>query len=149
MKKFKFKLDSLLRVRSFQEDQQKLAVVAARQEVITCEERIDEIRLQARKAAETLETSLVEGIDAMRLKWSNDHLSGLSALRVLEEGRHRELMKILICKQQELTKKTIARKVVENLKSRKKEDYYQEAIKAEQKEMDDMVILRSARKAMG
>jgi flagellar protein FliJ len=146
MKKFKFKLDSLLRYRSFQEHQKKLAVAAALNDVMACEAAIDKMVLLARTTAKSLESALANGMDATRFEWFNHYLSGLSCLRVSEEARRLELMKTLIIRQRELTEKSVARKVVENLKARKKEDYYREALKTEQKNLDDMVILRGSRK---
>jgi flagellar protein FliJ len=146
MKKFKFKLDPLLRYRSFQEHQKKLAVAAARQDVMACEAAIDQVVMTARTTAETLESAVSNGIEATRFEWFKHYLTGLSSLRVSEEARRIELIKALTQRQKELIEKSVARKVVENLKARKKEDYYREALKAEQKTLDDMVILRSARK---
>lgn len=147
MKKFKFRLDPLLRYRSFQEHQKKLAVAAARYEVMACEAAIDEMVLSAQTAAETLDSAIAEGIDARRLEWFNHYLEGLSSSRASAEARRIELKKTLTSRQQELTEKTVARKVVDNLKSRKREDYYREALKAEQMALDERVILRNARKA--
>ncbi|MFH0728890.1 MAG: flagellar export protein FliJ [Pseudomonadota bacterium] len=146
MKKFKFKLEPLLRYRSFQEHQKKLAVAAARHDVMICEAAIEEMTLLSRATAETLSSAMTNGMDAIRFEWYNHYLEGLSSLRVSQEARRLELIRALARKQQELTEKSVARKVVENLKARKKEDYYREALKTEQKTLDDMVILRSARK---
>jgi flagellar protein FliJ len=146
MKKFKFKLDPLLRYRSFQEHQKKLAVAAARYEVMACEAAIDNLVRLARTTAETLDSAMANGMDATRLEWFKHYLEGLSSSRGSAEAQRIELMKMLTRRQQELTEKSVARKVVENLKARKKEDYYREALKTEQKVLDDMVILRSARK---
>jgi flagellar protein FliJ len=145
MKKFKFKLDPLLRYRSFQEHQKKLAVAAARYEVMACEAAIDNMVLLARTTAETLDSAMANGMDATRFDWFKHYLEGLSSSRRSAEAQRIELMKTLTLRQRELTEKSVARKVVENLKSRKKEDYYREALKTEQKVLDDMVILRSAR----
>jgi flagellar protein FliJ len=146
MKKFKFKLDPLLRYRSFQEHQKKLAVAAARYEVMACEADIENMALLARTTAETLDSVMANGMDAMRFEWFKHYLEGLSSSRVSAEARRSELMQALTRRQRELTEKSVARKVVENLKARKREDYYREALKTEQKTLDDMVILRSARK---
>jgi flagellar FliJ protein len=146
MKKFKFKLEPLLRYRSFQEHQKKLAVASARHDVVACEAAIEKMALLSRTTAESLDAAMANGLDTMRFEWFNHYLSGLASLRVSQETRRFELMRTLIQRQQELTEKSVARKVVENLKGRKKEEYYRETFKAEQKTLDDMVILRSARK---
>jgi len=146
MKKFKFRLDPLLRYRSFQEHQKKLAVAAARYEVMACEAAIENTVLLARTTSETLDSAMANGMDATRFEWFKHYLEGLSSSRGAAEARRIELMKTLTQRQLELTEKSVARKVVENLKARKKEDYYREALKTEQKVLDDMVILRSARK---
>lgn len=146
MKKFKFKLDPLLRYRSFQEHQKKLAVAAARNDVMACEAAIEKMALLSRTTAETFVAAMERGMEAMRFEWFNHYLACLSSLRVSQMARRLELVETLTRRQQELTEKSVARRVVENLKARKKEDYYREALKTEQKTLDDMVILRNARK---
>jgi len=62
-----------------------------------------------------------------------------------ERKRHTQLTKILLEKQKILKNKSIAKKALSNLKSRKKRKYYEDLLKAEQKETDDTIIIRKAR----
>ena len=128
MKKFKFKLDPLLRYRAFQERQQKMAVAAARHAVIDCEARIEEAIQSTRRTEITFDALLDTGMTAERIQWFHNYLDSLAALRDIEEVRHEELLTELTRQQQKLTEKTVGRKVVENLKERKQEAYYHQAV---------------------
>ena len=65
---------------------------------------------------------------------------------VKSEGvRRQELLHVLTKKQKELERKTISKKVMENLKDRRKEEYYKAMLKDMYKETDDMIILRKAK----
>lgn len=145
MKKFRFNLDSLLRYRAFQEHQQKLAVAAARHNVLDCEARIEETKKSALHAEIELDTVMAEGVEAAQLLWFDNYFGALNAIRASEEVRRAQLVKTLVRQQQALTEKTVAKKVVENLKERKKETYYQNVMRMEQQVLDDLVILRSTR----
>jgi flagellar FliJ protein len=142
MKKFKFRLDSLLRYRSFLEHQKRLEVAAAHNDVLASQNRILEMEQAARSTGDTRDAILSSGMDSMQLQWFNNYLNGLSSLRVSEEAQHETLKQTLIRKQQELTEKAAARKAVENLKERRKEAYYREALRLEQQGIDELVILR-------
>lgn len=145
MKKFKFNLDALLRYRAFQEHQQKLAVAAARHDVVDCEARIEETKKSALHTEKELDTIMAKGVDAAQLQWFDHYLGALNAIRASEEVRRTQLVKTLVRQQQQLTEKTVAKKVVENLKERKKETHYQHVMRMEQQTLDDLVVLRSSR----
>lgn len=145
MKKFKYKLEPLLRYRAFQEQQKKLEVAAARQDVVACEQRIEHMKNTTKTTRETLETAMAGGLDATRFRWYHDYLNGLSHQRVSEQSRREGLVNTLTRRQQELAEKSKAKKVVEKLKERKKEEYYKAGLKTEQQELDDMMILRNTR----
>jgi flagellar protein FliJ len=142
MKKFKFRLDSLLRYRSFQEHQKRLEVAAAHNDVMASQNRILEMEQAARSTGDTRDAILSCGMDSLQLQWFNNYLNGLSSLRVSEEAQHETLKQTLTRKQHELTEKAAARKAVENLKERRKEAYYREALRLEQQGIDELVILR-------
>lgn len=145
MKKFKFKLEPLLRYRDFQEHQQKMAVAAARHAVVDCERRIEGTIQSARRTEATFDGLMATGVRSEHIHWFNQYLKSLAELRASEEARREELLAELTRQQQKLTEKTVARKVVENLKERKQEAYYHQALRSEQQILDDLVILRSSR----
>ncbi|MDX9786404.1 MAG: flagellar export protein FliJ [Desulfobacterales bacterium] len=149
MKKFKFKLDPLLRYRAFQERQQKMAVAAAHAAVVDCETRIRSMIQEMRKTKITFDVRLTTGMNAEQIRWFDHYLNALAAQRVSEEARRETLVTELIHQQQKLSEKTVLKKVVENLKERKKEAYYHQAYRTEQQMLDDLVILRSSRGANG
>jgi flagellar export protein FliJ len=145
MKKFKFKLKPLLRYRSFQEHQKQLEVAAAHNEVKACESRIAAMQRASMSTGDARDAILSDGMDAARLQWFNNHIQGLSSLRVFELSRRIELEEALTRKQQELSEKAAARKAVENLEKRQREAYYREALRVEQRGVDDLVVLSKKR----
>jgi flagellar protein FliJ len=145
MKKFKFRLEPLLRYRSFLEDQAKLEVARVRHEVLECEQKITRMQDDYKAAFLNMNSEAGTGIDAGRYSRFSSYLIAIEQQVENEEFRKMELEQVLYQKQEVLTKKTIDRKAMENLKERRKKEYYSEMMKAEQKDTDDIIIVRKAR----
>jgi flagellar protein FliJ len=145
MKKFKFRLEPLLRYREYIEQQKKLEVAKARTDVLTSEQAIAHSRREAGETHTKLETDLATGVDAYQFQLFCNYLSGLERSTEIEKERRKNFLVALTQKQKELSEKAVERKVIGNLKNRQKEAYYTEMMKEEQKELDDTVILRHIR----
>ena len=145
MKKFKFRLEPLMRYREFLERQKQLEVAKARSDVLLCEQSIEQTRAAFSATVNLLEDDLGKGMDAMRFLQVKNYLSGLESFEDLEKKRRSKLIGMLSQRQKELEKKSIERKVIEKLKLRQKEEYYTMMSKEEQKSLDDTIILRQAR----
>ena len=147
MKRFMFRLDPLLKYREYKERRKKLAVAQAKSDVLLCEQSIEETREQRQSAVVSMERSMSQGMDGDHLRQFSHYLSGLDTFCDAEKLRLQELLEELTHRQQELSAKSLDRKVLENLKSKQQEEYYSEMIRAEQKELDDTIILRQSRKS--
>lgn len=145
MKKFRFRLESLVRYREFLERRKQLEVAKARSDVISCEQSIEQTRISFSHAVNLLEDNLCKGMDAERFLRVTNYLSGLESFENMEKKRHVKLLGILTRRQEELAKKSVEKKAIEKLKLRQKEEYYATMLKEEQKSLDDIVILRQAR----
>ncbi len=145
MKKFQFRLESLRKYREFLERQKQLEVAKARQDVLFCEQAIEQARAAFSETVESLEAQLGNGMDAARFLQVRNYLSGLESFEASEEKRRKGLVKVLVQRQQELARKSVEKKAIDKLKARQKEEYYAEMLKEEQKSMDDTMILRRAR----
>ena len=100
-------------------------------------------------AAQSLSASSKEearkGIRSERYQQYAQYLV-LSRQQMEAEHRKRErLVKNLEKKRDQLTRRAVGRKAIANLRERRESEYYEEMRKLEQKEMDDMVIIRKAR----
>lgn len=146
MKKFEFRLQPLLRYREHCENQALQALMAARQQVRRCEEKIAEC-LKARERKETeLDALIAAGMDMARYRWYMDYISGIDMALEAEEKRLKGLLKLEAEKQKDLARKSMDKKILENLKAQKKEQYFSDMLELEHKTADDMILLRKAGK---
>ncbi|MBF0397494.1 MAG: flagellar export protein FliJ [Desulfobacterales bacterium] len=145
MKRFQFRLDAYLRYKEYLEQKAKLELAKAGADVIACEERINNLKDEYEQTLGKLDIETVSGIDANRYLRYNYYLSSLESSIKYEEDSHKKLLKILEEKQKNLSQKSIERKTIENLKDKQKEEYYKEMLISQQKETDDITILRKAR----
>jgi flagellar FliJ protein len=144
MKKFKFRLEPLMRYREFLERQKRLEVAKARSDVLSCEKSIEQTRAAFSETVNLLEDDLGKGMDAAQFLRVKDYLVGLETFEDTEKKRRKKLLDVLTRRQKELAGKTVEKKVIEKLKLRQKEEYYTVMLKEEQKSLDDIVILRQA-----
>ena len=144
MKKFRFHLEPLMKYRAFLERQKQLEVAKARSDVLACEQSIEKARSAFSNTVDGLEANLDSGMPAAQFLQVRDYLSGLESFEVSEEKRRTGLLKVLTRRQGELAKKSVEKKAIEKLRTKRKEEYYTAMLKEEQKTMDDMIILRQA-----
>ncbi len=85
------------------------------------------------------------GIKSSQLMCYSSYHSGLKQAIVDENKQHSMLVKELTHKQKLLKQKSIEKKAIENLKDRKKEEYYINLSDHLQKETEDIIIMRKVR----
>jgi flagellar export protein FliJ len=141
MKKFQFSLKALLSYREHLEQiaQQELAKVQAEINAITA--LIEEFELSRDNTREELDARSEAGITALDMGRYMDYLAGLE--QNLNEARayRSQLLRLAEKKRGVLTVKSVERKIITNLKERRKADYVDEAGKAFQKQADEMVLV--------
>jgi flagellar FliJ protein len=146
MKKFEFRLESLLRYREHKEARALQAWSQAQHRLQACQEKIVEYqKVQKRKETELDELSAA-GMDMERYRIYMDYLAGMEIAIEKEKQHLQQLQKIFAEKQAELAHKAVDKKMMENFKSRQKERYIREMQVLEYKNADDMTLLRKARK---
>jgi flagellar protein FliJ len=145
VKRFCFRLESLLRYRQYLERKSQLEVARVRAEIMACERRIDQLKKDAEVAGVDLAMESEAGVDAGRFLLFTNYLSGIDSVIAMEDERRKTHMTELVRKQKVLAEKSRDKKMLDNLKERRKTEYYQEMLAAERKEADDTVILRKAR----
>ena len=145
MRLFKFRLEPVLRYREHLAEQAQLEVAKIRSDILACEDRIAHLEQSYAHTAEELDQKVGAGIDAKQYKQFNQFLERIELSIESENMQRRELLKRLEEKQKELKQRTTDKKALERLKNRRREEYYREMLKLDQKESDDRVILRQAR----
>ena len=141
MKKFKFKLKALLSYREHIEKVAKEEVAKVQVEINRCTESIKELENRFRLTSIDVEEKMADGISAQKHVIYSDYLKSLK-MKVADENTLLEQLKVILKnKQEELTKKSVSRKILENLKEKKKQEYYDDIDKQTMKEADEMVLI--------
>lgn len=145
MKRFRYRLEPLLKYREHLEHMAQLEAAKASSEVSACSHTIDTLKISYHQNALELEQKMSSGMNAENYLIYRSYFNGMEIIIDEEQKRHTQLTKILLEKQKILKNKSIAKKALSNLKTRKKRKYYEDLLKAEQKETDDTIIIRKAR----
>ena len=147
MRVFRFRLEPLLRYRQHLAEQTQLQVAKIRSDILACEDRIAHLEKVYADTTKELEQKVASGIDVKQYNHFTSFLAGTESSIESENLQRKELLKHLEEKQKELNQRSTDQKALENLKNRRREDYYKEMLKSDQKESDNMMILRQARGA--
>ncbi len=145
MKKFKFSLESLLSYKTHLELIAKQETAVARAAVNKCRNRIDTCRNNIKETQIKLVKETEEGIPMERYKIHTDFLDGSEREIEYLFGELIKLNEVLQKKQEILKRKSIEKKTIENLKEKKKTEYYFAMEKEIQKQTDDMIIVKKSR----
>jgi len=142
MKRFKFKLEAVLRYRKFRERNAQLELVKAKNAVVDKRNLIERLTHNRLQAIIELKDHEDKGISVGRHRFYTNYITGTDA--ALEE-EHKQLIVLekIMRKHQELVKKEqIKRKSLEKIEEKQKKEYVTDYIKFEQKTMDEMVVIR-------
>ena len=145
MKRFQFRLESLLRYREHLLEQAQQEVAGIRADVLACDERIALLEKDSAANNQKLDKEVSAGIDVKRYQHYTKYLEGIESNLGAENLSRKQLMKFLEEKQKHLHQRAIDKKVLENLKNRRRDDYYKDLIQRLHKDTDDTVIVRQAR----
>lgn len=145
MKKFSFRLQPILRLREHYERMAEIDVAKAVFDLTNCEKRIKAAKNDLDIANKELAIEVASGISVERYHRFTAYMDGIDAFIESESTLREKLKKILEQKKETLKEKSIERKVMANLKTRRKDAYYNELEKSMQKEIDDTIIVRKAR----
>ena len=147
MKRFKFRLDPVIRYREYRERIAQIELARETQALIETKNRISEIEQTRRYAASELDGEQTEGIEVDRYRVFTAYLRGLRHEIESESERLIEIGKRIRKKQEAVKAETIKKKTVEWLKETEYSKYLEWVNRAEQKAADELVGLSS--KAVG
>jgi len=145
MKRFEFKLQSLLNFRKHLEQMAQHAMAKATMDVTACGKRIHSLETSHGKWVQRLENLVGKGVGA---KEFNQHHSYLGAVnQMISEEKHQkiQLNKILQEKLVLLKNTSIDKKAMERLREKRAKEYDLDLLAAEQKELDEISSLKTAR----
>jgi len=145
MKRFKFKLQPLLNYRQYLERLAQQNTARAHMDVGLCEKQIAHLKQTYDQNAEKIEMIVTKGVSAFKFRQYHQYLDSVGTGIEDEKSRKIDLQRILQKKLLELKKKSVDKKAMELYREKLKAKYDQEVIKNEQKELDEISSLKTAR----
>lgn len=145
MKRFDFKLEPLLGYRGYLEKRARQKTAEALRNVKASEEMIEQLKKKYSECREDLEDVTLGGISAGRFRHYQNYLDSVESGIEEESTRKKYLDKVLGEQIAELKSKRVDKKVIEQLKEKKVNEYMEELRKFEQDTLDETVSLRKAR----
>ena len=148
MKRFTFKLEALLNYKRHLEQvaRREMAVVA--EHVNRTEAKIQTLRQNRHGAVDTLDDMVEKGINATEFKRHHGFIAAVERMIMDERRNKAELEKRLNEKRIALRQRTIEKKAIERLKEKQAEAYLKEMLREEQKGLDEISAIKTAREAM-
>jgi len=142
MKKFKFRLEAVLRYRKYRERNAQLEMVKAKNAVVEKQNLIERLKQNRLQAIFELKDHEDKGISVARHRFYTNYITGTDAA-LEEEQKQLVVLEKVMRKHQELVKKEqIKRKSLEKIEEKQKKEFISDNIKFEQKTMDEMVVIR-------
>lgn len=145
MKQFKFKLQPLLSYRQYLERIAQQNTARAILDVKNCENQINNLKKTRDQNTDRIDAIVVDGVKASELRRYHQYLDTVETSIKDEKTRKIELNKFLNERLLELKKKSIEKKAMEIYRETLNARYTQELIKIEQKELDEISSLKTAR----
>jgi len=141
MKKFQFSLKALLSYREHLEQIAMQELAKAQSDVNQVTAYIEEIEEEFSKARNNLEIESEKGITSEELGMYIDYLNGLEQKKYEARDVLARLMVIVEKRRDVLQTKSIEKKIIMNLKDKRRNEYVNEALKSAQSDSDEMVLL--------
>ncbi|WP_020587774.1 flagellar export protein FliJ [Desulfobacter curvatus] len=145
MKKFRFRLESLLKYKRHLEQVAKQEMAQAVANVLACEQRITGLQNDRISATEQLDTLVEKGMGAGQFNRYRQFITAIDQTIILERNKKIELEKILDEKRNALKQRTIDKKSLERLREKQDREYTHEMLREEQKGLDEIASLKTAR----
>ncbi|MFO7753277.1 MAG: flagellar export protein FliJ [Desulfobacteraceae bacterium] len=145
MKRFDFKLESLLGYRGYLEKRARQKTAEALRNVKASGEMIEQLKKKYSECRLDLEDAASEGVSAGKFRHYQNYLDSVESGIEEETSRKAHLDKVLGDKMSEMKSRRVDKKVIEQLKEKKVAEYMDELRKFEQDTLDEVASLRKAR----
>lgn len=144
MKKFKFKLDGVLKVREFNEQKVKIELGTILRELSLVKEEIKKANQEIAEAYDAQETTLRNGqTTAQMLQFFPMFITGKKEYIKNKENLLWSLQKKYEKKVQDLATARGEVKIMENFKDKKKDEWSKEKNKKEQEAIEEILMMRT------
>ncbi len=145
MKRFKFKLQPLLSYRRYLERVAQQKTAKAHMNMKNCEKQIKDLKQTWELSADKIDNIVTKGVNASTFRQYHDYLDSVQNSIKDKKLSKIQLNKLLKERLLKLKKKSVDKKAMELYKEKLKLKYNQEIIKIEQKELDEIVSIKTAR----
>ncbi len=142
MKKFQFSLKALLSYREHQEQIAMQELAKSQSDVNQVTAYIEELEHEFEAGRKNLEYQAELGITSEELRRYMDYLNGLEQRKSEAQEVLARLRVIVEKRRATLNTRSVERKVITNLKDKRKKEYVEEALKVSQNDSDEMVLLK-------
>ena len=142
MKRFRFRLDPVIRYREYRERIAQIGLAREAQALIESKNRISEMEHTMRHTAGELDSEQKQGIEADRHRVFTTYLQGLRDEIESESERLVEIGKRIREKQEAVKAETIKKKTLEWIKQTRYSKYLEWINRAEQKAADELTGLK-------
>lgn len=148
MKRFTFRLEALLKYRTFLEQQAMQEMVAVQQLLEESIQKLNALTGERDLALVRFDTEAAQGISGERFRLHTDFIADAELRIKEEEERKKRIVYRLEEKREALRQAQIRKQVLENYKERQKTEYLAEIAQEIQKETDDLIAVRKAREIL-
>jgi flagellar protein FliJ len=145
MKRFAFKLQHLLNYKGYLERLARQDTAKARLDIVDCDKQIAALKQQVIVAAKQMDSKVKDGICAREFKQHQNFLGAVETDMEDEKNRKKNLEKIWEEKQVVLQKRSTEKKSMDHLREKQARVYAEKMLKSEQKELDEISTLKTAR----
>ncbi|MHC1750483.1 MAG: flagellar export protein FliJ [Cellulosilyticaceae bacterium] len=136
---FKFKLESVLSLKNSLEDTKKRELGILNTQKSNLEQQQDNLIQEEKIATNTLKEAQKNHIDLQMIKNSREYTQVLTHKKTELQNQINEAEKKIQLKREELIAAMADRKILDNLKEIKKQEYAIELIKEQEKQVDEIV----------
>jgi flagellar FliJ protein len=147
-KKFKFKLEGLLKLRHFKEEQLKVELGKINQEILGVKKKIDDLKVHIDETYRSQEKSFAGGTDGQFAKFFPYYIQAKREDIKNQENLLYSLEKRYQRKLSEVSKAMGESKVIHQMKDKDKETWKKATEKKEQGEIDELLSMRRTFKEM-
>jgi flagellar FliJ protein len=146
MKKFSFRLETLLQHRQHLEEKERTKFSAIRNELLAEVNHIQALRTMQARALAELARKKSGDCDAQEIIWHYRYLDRIALELERSARRIAELEGKLEIQKQAMIEAMRNKKMIENLRSKREKEFLTALERAEQKSVDEIVVTRYAHK---
>ncbi len=148
MKRFKFELEALLNYKGHLEQMAQREMASAQMALIDCEQRIYDLNADRQTWVTQLDIRVLQGISAGEFQGHQGFIQALEQSIEKEKRNKVALKKRLDEKRDILKQRTIEKKTIARLREKRFQEYVQGMRQEEQKELDEICAVKTAREAL-